>query len=103
MAAAHTSSFEMRPGAYNDEALIEFLSGLNDIEQRAVLLIWDELLAHCSKRMSKWTASQGDWLSVEQLTGYAPELNPLEQAWGNLKSREPSNLCRDTIDQVADI
>ena len=53
--------------------------------------------------MSDWVASQRGWLSVEQLPGYAPDLNPLEQAWGNLKSRELANLCSDTIDEVADV
>ena len=95
--------FDLRPGAYNDEMLIEFLSDLNDIEQRPVLLIWDGLPAHRSRHMSDWLATQRDWLSVERLPGYAPDLNPLEQAWGNLKSRELANLCRDTIDHVADI
>src|SRR5918994_795915 len=32
--------FELRPGAYNDETLIEFLTFLNEHEQRPVLLIW---------------------------------------------------------------
>jgi transposase len=95
--------FDLRPGAYNDEMLIEFLSELNDIEQRPVLLIWDGLPAHRSKRMSEWVATQHSWLAVEQLPGYAPDLNPLEQAWGNLKCRELANLCRDTIDAVADV
>src|SRR6266436_8771621 len=36
--AAHLV-FELRPGAYNDETLIEFLSELNDFEQRRVVLI----------------------------------------------------------------
>jgi transposase len=95
--------FELRPGAYNDETLIEFLSDLNDIEQRPVLLIWDGLPAHRSRRMTDWVQSQRDWLFVEQLPGYAPDLNPLEQAWGNLKSQELANLCSDTIDEVANI
>jgi len=95
--------FELRPGAYNDESLIDFLSDLNDIEHRSVLLIWDGLPAHRSRRMSDWIAAQRDWLSVEQLPGYAPDLNPLEQAWGNLKSQELANLCRDSIDAVAQI
>ena len=95
--------FELRPGAYNDETLIEFLSDLNDIEQRPVLLIWDGLPAHRSRRMTDWIQSQRTWLSVEQLPGYAPDLNPLEQAWGNLKSQELANLCSDTIDEVATI
>jgi transposase len=87
--------FELRPGAYNDEMLIEFLSDLNDVEQRPVLLIWDGLPAHRSRRMTDWIHSQRDWLTVEQLPGYAPDLNPLEQAWGNLKSQELANLCCD--------
>ena len=95
--------FELRPGAYNDETLIEFLSDLNDIEQRRVLLIWDGLPAHRSRHMSDWVAAQRDWLSVEQLPGYAPDLNPIENVWGNLKSQELANLCSDTIDQVADM
>ena len=68
-----------------------------------MLLIWDGLPAHRSKPMSDWVATQRDWLSVEQLPGYAPDLNPLEQAWGNLTSRELANLCSDTIADVADI
>jgi transposase len=95
--------FELRPGAYNDEMLIEFLSDLNDVEQRPVLLIWDGLPAHRSRRMTDWIHSQRAWLCVEQLPGYAPDLNPLEQAWGNLKSQELANLCSDTIAEVATI
>jgi DDE superfamily endonuclease len=94
--------FALRPGAYNDETLIEFLSELNEDEQRAVLLIWDGLPSHRSGRMSKWIASQRHWLSVERLPGYAPELNPLETVWGNLKSTELANLCSHTIGEVAD-
>jgi transposase len=95
--------FELRPGAYNDETLIEFLSVLNEIEQRQVLLIWDGLPSHRSRRMSDWIATQRHWLSVEPLPGYAPDLNPIENVWGNLKSQELANFCADTIDQVADM
>jgi hypothetical protein len=68
--------FELRPGAYNDESLSEFLSDLNELEQRPVLLTWDGLPAHRSRRMTAWVASQRHGLGVERLTGYAPELNP---------------------------
>jgi transposase len=95
--------FELRPGAYNDETLIAFLSELNEVEQRNVLLIWDGLPSHRSRRMSAWIASQRHWLSVERLPGYAPDLNPIENVWGNLKSQELANLCSNTIDQVAHI
>jgi hypothetical protein len=93
--------FELRPGAYNDERLIEFLSELHDDEQRAVLLSWDGLPSHRSHRMTEWIASQRQWLSVERLPGYAPDLDLIESVWGNLKSMELANLCSNAIDEVA--
>jgi hypothetical protein len=51
--------------------------------------------------MTDWADRQRDWLSVEGLPGYAPELNPTEQAWGGLKSQELANLCAHTIDTIA--
>ena len=95
--------FELRPGAYNDETLIEFLSDVKVIELRRVLLIWDGLPLHRSRRMLEWVASQRDWLSIEPLPGYAPDVNPIEQVWGNLKSTELANLCSDSISEVATI
>jgi hypothetical protein len=35
-------------------------------------------------------------------SSYASEVNPIEQVWGSLKSKELANLCSDTIDEVAD-
>jgi putative transposase len=49
-----------------------------------------------------WAATQRDWLRIEPLPGYAPDLNPTEQVWGNIKSTQLANLCADTIDEVAD-
>jgi transposase len=95
--------FELRPGAYNDEMLIDFLTDVHEIEQRRVLLIWDGLPAHRSRRMTAWVHTQRHWLSVERLPGYAHDLNPIENVWGNLKSQELANLCADTIDKVATI
>jgi transposase len=96
--------FQLRPGAYNDETLIEFLSEFNQLEhQRPVVLIWDGLPAHHSGRMRDWIASQRHWLWVEAFPGYAHDLNPIEQVWGSLKSKELRNLCPDTLDEVADV
>jgi putative transposase len=52
--------------------------------------------------MLDWLASQRDWLRIEPLPGYAPDLNPIEQVWGNVKSQELANLCADTIGDVSD-
>jgi hypothetical protein len=53
--------------------------------------------------MLDWIASQRHWLSVEPLPGYAPDINPIEQVWGSLKSKELANLCSDSIGQVAEV
>jgi hypothetical protein len=95
--------FGMRPGAYNDETLIEFLAELHDhLGGDKVTLVWDGLPSHRSRRMKAWVAGQRHWLVVEQLPGYAHDLNPVEQVWGNLKGRELANLCPDAIEEAAD-
>ena len=96
--------FQLRPGAYNDQALIEFLTEMHALlDGRKVTLIWDGLPSHRSRRMKDWLATQRHWLVVEQLPGYAHDLNPIEQVWGNLKGKELANLCPDTIDQAAQL
>lgn len=96
--------FQMRPGAYNDETLIEFLTELYELEdRRPVILIWDGLPSHHSRRMTAWLHTQRRWLRVERLPGYAHDINPIEQVWGSLKSKELANLCPDTLDDAAQV
>ena len=86
--------FQTRPGSYNDLALIGFLRALKrHFPRRHIILVWDSLGGHKSRVMHRYLARQRSWLTVERLPGYAPELNPVEQLWGNLKSRELANLC----------
>jgi len=107
MAYAHDRSdarivFQTRPGAYNDESLIEFLEALHsELVNTKVTLIWDGLPSHRSRTMQAWIRRQRRWLVVERLPGYAPDLNPIEALWGNVKGNELANLCADTIDEPA--
>jgi transposase len=95
--------FEIRPGAYNDEALIDFLSQLHVLlRRRKVVLIWDGLPGHRSRKMTTWISTQRKWLRVERLPGYAHELNPVEPMWGNLKGNELANLCPNTLEELED-
>jgi transposase len=94
--------FQTHPGAYNDERLIEFLAAVHDeLGGAKVTLIWDGLPSHRSRRMQTFIASQRRWLVVERLPGYAPDLNPVEGLWGNVKGTELANLCVDTIEETA--
>lgn len=47
--------------------------------------------------MKEFLQSQRHWLQIEWLPGYAPDLNPAEQVWNNIKSREMANLCPDRL------
>lgn len=93
--------FQTKHASYNTTSLIEFLTDLHDhLDGEPVTLIWDGLSAHRSKDMKAWPATQRHWLHVERLPAYAPELNPVEMAWGNIKAAEPANLCPETIDEA---
>jgi len=96
-------AFNMRPGAYTEDTLIDFLEDLHDhLRGDKLTLIWDGLPSHRSRTMQAWIARQTGWLVVERLPAYGHELNPVELVWGNLKSSELANLCPDTIDEAAD-
>jgi transposase len=93
--------FQTKPGSYNTDSIIEFLSQLRrHLRGKPVILIWDGLSAHRSKAMKAWLAGQAHWLTVEALPGYAHDLNPMELVWGNLKNTELANLCPDILDQA---
>jgi len=49
-----------------------------------IVLVWDNLGSHLSRRMRALT-DRRDWLHVVQLPPYAPDLNPVEDLWSHLK------------------
>lgn len=86
--------FHLRPGAYNDESLIEFLRQLRrHFRGQQVLLLWDGLNSHRSHLMRAYLETQRHWLWTERLPAYAPDLNPAEGLWANVKGRELANRC----------
>jgi putative transposase len=93
--------FSSRPGSYDSDSLIEFLGELHvELDKEKVTLIWDGLTSHRSKAMRAFLARQRHWLVVERLPAYAPDLNPVELLWGNLKAGEFANLCVDTVGEM---
>lgn len=47
--------------------------------------------------MAAFLATQTDWLHVERLPAYAPELNPVEYLWAYWKKTELANFCPKDI------
>jgi hypothetical protein len=65
-----------------------------------IVLVWDRLPGHISARMRTLTATR-TWLRVYCLPGYAPELNPVENVWSNVR-RSLANLTPGTVTDLAD-
>ena len=94
-------AFHHQADAYNTETLIGALSELRRaLGGQKATLVWDGLPAHRSLAMGAWLRRQRSWLVVERLPGYAPDLNPVEALWANLKGVELTNLAADTLEEV---
>jgi DDE superfamily endonuclease len=95
--------FHLQQDAYDTDSLIGVLEQLAVFYAgHRVVLLWDGLSSHWSYKMRAHLDQQRDWLTVERLPAYAPELNPAEYLWANLKGRELANCTGDTIAEVAD-
>jgi|SRR5206468_6859771 len=93
--------FQTRPGSYDSDSLIAFLKDLRrEMRGQKVILIWDGLPAHKSRIMTDYLRSQQHWLTVERLPGYAPDLNPVETLWGNIKGQELANRCAENLTEL---
>ncbi len=65
-----------------------------------VILIWDRLNTHVSAVMRAFISSHPGWLTEVRLPAYAPDMNPVEGAWANMKNGL-GNLAAADVDQLA--
>jgi transposase len=80
-------------GGQNTQETIRFLADLKrHMKGRKLLLFWDGLPAHRSKKVMEYLKTQSSWLHTARLPSYAPELNPIEYLWGAMKKKHLGNL-----------
>ncbi len=66
-----------------------------------LLVIWDGSPIHRGGAVKTFLASGASRrLKLEQLPGYAPDLNPDEGIWKHLKSVELKNLCCESLAEL---
>jgi transposase len=103
IAAIDDATFRFRfvAGAVKAEEFAGFLKTLCRTTREKLLVIWDGLPGHKSRRVKEQVKSMNGQIVMDYLPAYAPELNPVEYLWAYLKQHEIANLCAQTIGEVA--
>lgn len=85
--------FQFYPGTIKSPQVIEFLKHLQQQLPGKLLLIWDGAMIHRSRLVRAYLESLKGRLYAAALPAYAPELNPIEYAWGYFKQHRLPNFC----------
>lgn len=84
--------FEIHNGSIKSPQVVEFIKHLRRYIKGRLLIIWDGAAIHRSGLVKDYLDSTRGEVIAERLPPYAPELNPAEYMWGNLKCHEIANL-----------
>jgi transposase len=85
--------FRLYRGSIHAARAVEFLGHLRRQIAGRLLIVWDGLAVHRSRRVSGYVERSHGALVLARLPAYAPELNPVEYIWGHLKRHALANYC----------
>jgi transposase len=86
--------FHCQDRAINSDDVVAFLEHLLREVPGPIVVIWDGAPIHRSHTIRKFLANgAARRLHLERLPAYAPELNPGEGLWQQLKGVELRNVC----------
>jgi transposase len=87
--------------AFKGEDVVRFLKHLMRQIEGKLLVIWDGSPIHRGGAVKDFLSSGASGrLRLEQLPGYAPDLNPDEGVWKHLKCVELKNLCCQSLAEL---
>jgi transposase len=78
--------------------VMEFVKQLHRQLGRRLILVWDRWSVH---RSAARQLADRDWLQVEYLPAYAPELNPVEAIWNHTKYSDLANFIPHDVEHLA--
>lgn len=81
--------------------VVRYLKELHRQLRRPLIVVMDRLPAHRSA-VTQLRKQGVDWLHVEWLPGYAPDLNPVEALWSYSKYSRLANFTPDDRDELFD-
>ena len=87
--------------SFKSQDMVRFLRHLLGQIPGKLLIIWDGSPIHRGRAVKDFLASgAASRLQLEQLPGYAPDLNPDEGVWKHLKCVELKNLCCRSLSEL---
>jgi transposase len=90
----------MQERAFKGPDVVRFLNQLQRRLGSKLLVIWDGLSAHQEGAVKLFLAQAGGVICIEQLPGYAPDLNPDEGVWHYLKHIELRNVTSHDLGEL---
>lgn len=84
--------FQIHAGSIKSPQVIGFLKHLQRHVRGKLLILWDGAPIHRSVLIKEYLAATNGKVVVERFPAYAPELNPVEYFWSQLKNHEIANL-----------
>jgi transposase len=92
---------QVRPDSSTAAGVVGFLRVLMRKIAGKMVVIWDGAPIHRGHEIKDFLKrGAAKRLHLEQLPGYAPDLNPAEGIWNDLKRVELGNVCCCDLDQL---
>jgi transposase len=92
---------QVREGSYDSVAVVGFLRVLLRKVRGPIVLIWDGSPIHRGQAVKDFVRrGAAKRLHLEQLPGYAPDLNPEEGIWNYVKRVELANMCSRDLNEL---
>ena len=93
--------FQIHRHNMRSEEVIEFLKHLRQHLKQNLIVIMDRHRIH-RKAARLLEEKNTDWLEVEFLPAYAPEINPVEQVWNHSKYAELANFIPENVEHLGE-
>jgi transposase len=90
----------MRSRALTSKDSVRFLKQVRQQVKQGLLVIWDGSPIHRREVTQYMSTKEAKDITLEQLPGYAPDLNPDEGVWQHLKNVELRNLSCKSLDHL---
>ena len=87
--------------AYRGADIVRFLRQVVRHHTGKLLILWDSAPIHRAKEVRAFLAAgRAGRIQLEPLPSYAPELNPDERVWHQLKQVELGNVCAHDLSEL---